>query len=212
VANHNAPLQSIVSGPHAGIGEAAARFAKSGIDVVRLPVAAAFHSSLVQPAQRSLAALIETIDWHPADVPVYSNTTARPHDADAAQVRRQMADHLVRPVEFAAEIEAMHGDGARVFLEVGPKSVLSRLVAKILEGKPHAAIALDDASGLPGLLNGLAQLACAGIGFDVARLFAGRSCRIGDPARLDSLKREPAPIKHAWMLNGSVARRAADPV
>nr|HET7859713.1 beta-ketoacyl synthase N-terminal-like domain-containing protein [Caldimonas sp.] len=212
VANHNAPLQSIVSGPHAGVAEAAARFAKAGIDVAPLPVAAAFHSSLVQPAQRSLAALIETIDWRPAEVPVYSNTTARRHVADVAALRRQMAEHLVRPVEFAAEIEAMHGDGARVFVEVGPKSVLSRLVAKILDGKPHAAIALDDGSGLPGLLNGLAQLACAGVAFDAEPLFAGRSCRIGDPARLESLQREAAPIKHAWMLNGSVARRAAEPV
>ena len=212
VANHNAPLQSIVSGPHAGVAEAAARFAKAGIDVAPLPVAAAFHSSLVQPAQRSLAALIETIDWHPIEVPVFSNSTGGPHGADIAQLRSQMADHLVRPVEFAAEIEAMHADGARVFLEVGPKSVLSRLVTKILEARPHVAIALDDGTGLPGLLNGLAQLACAGIAIDVDRLFSGRSCRLGDPARLESLQRETAPSKHVWMLNGSSARRAADPV
>ena len=80
---------------------------------------------------------------------------------DVAEVRQQMAEHLVRPVEFAAEIEAMHADGARVFLEVGPKSVLSRLASKILDGRPHVAIALDDGTGLGGLLNGLAQLACA---------------------------------------------------
>ena len=212
VANHNAPLQSIVSGPHAGVAEAATRFTKAGIDVAQLPVAAAFHSSLVQPAQRSLAALIDTIEWRPAEVPVYSNTTARPHVADVGAMRQQMADHLIRPVEFAAEIEAMHGDGARVFVEVGPKSVLSRLVTKILDGKPHAAIALDDGTGLPGLLNGLAQLGCAGVAFDAARLFAGRSCRLGDPAKLDSLRSEAAPNKHVWMLNGSIARRATEPV
>ena len=219
VANHNAPLQSIVSGSHAGVDEAAARFAKAGIDVARLPVAAAFHSPLVQPAQRSLAALIETIDWHAADAPVYSNTTARPHAADVVQTRRQMAEHLVRPVEFAAEIEAMHADGARVFLEVGPKSVLSRLVAKILDGKPHAAIALDDGTGLPGLLNGLAQLACAGVAFDVAELFAGRSCKVGRPrparlaeararadqARLDAQRKRRPSRRRA----GAAGRRSA---
>ena len=59
-----------------------------------------------------------------------------------------MAEHLVRPVEFVAEIEAMYQDGARVFLEVGPKAILSRLTAKILAGRPHLAIALDDGSGL----------------------------------------------------------------
>ena len=31
-----------------------------------------------------------------------------------------MAEHLVRPVEFVAEVEAMYRDGARTFLELGP--------------------------------------------------------------------------------------------
>ena len=123
-----------------------------------------------------------------------------------------MADHLVRPVEFVTEIEAMYQDGARVFLELGPKSVLTRLTGKILEGRPHLAIAIDDDIGLTGMLSAFAQLLCAGLALDVMKLYEGRDCLIGDPAKPESLLHNNAVSKHAWMLNGSGARRSADPI
>lgn len=212
VANHNAPMQTVVSGSHAGMEAAMQALAKAGVEATMLPVAAAFHSSLVKPARNALAAKIEATPWHQAAMPVYSNASARPHSADIAATRRAMADHLVQPVEFVAEIEAMHADGARVFLEVGPKSVLSGLTAKILGDKPHVAIALDNGTGLPGLLNAFGQLLAAGIALDPRRLFAGRDCRIGDPSNLASLKPDTTLPKTAWLLNGSKARRASEPM
>jgi len=212
IANHNAPLQSIVSGTREAVKAASEKLAQAGVEVTEIPVAAAFHSSLVKPAQAPLSELIEATPWAPAQIPVYSNTTARAHAADVARVKRQMAEHLVRPVEFAAEIEEMYKDGARVFVEVGPKAVLSRLASRILEGQPHVAIAIDDGSGLGGLLGGIAQMLCAGLPLDIAQLFARRDCRVGDPAEPAALVRVEALSKHAWMLNGSGARRAGEPV
>jgi acyl transferase domain-containing protein/NAD(P)H-dependent flavin oxidoreductase YrpB (nitropropane dioxygenase family) len=212
VANHNAPMQTVVSGSNAGMEAAMQALAKAGVEATMLPVAAAFHSSLVKPARNALAAKIEATPWRETAMPVYSNASARPHSADIAATRRAMADHLVQPVEFVAEIEAMHADGARVFLEVGPKSVLSGLTAKILGDKPHAAIALDNGTGLPGLLNAFAQLLAAGVALDPRRLFAGRDCRIGDPSSLASLKPNVALPRTAWLLNGSKARRAGEPM
>ena len=212
IANHNAPLQSIISGTRDGVKAATARLAQVGVEVTAIPVAAAFHSNLVKPAQQALSDLIEATPWQPSRIPVYSNTTARPHAADVSRVKKQMAEHLVRPVEFVAEIEAMHKDGARVFIEIGPKAVLARLTARILEGQPHAAIAIDDGSGLAGLLSGVAQILCAGVNLDLSQLFARRDCRLGDPAEPASLVRTQVIPKNAWLLNGSVARRAAEPV
>lgn len=212
IANHNAPLQSIISGTHAAVKAAAEKLRKQGVEVTEIAVAAAFHSSLVRPAQQALSEMIDAMAWAPLRTPVYSNSSARPHAADVARVRRQMAEHLVSPVEFVAEIEAMHNDGARIFVEVGPKNVLTRLASRILEGKPHVAVAIDDGSGLNGLLGGIGQLLCAGVELDLAPLYARRDCRIGDPADPASLLRiEPVP-KHAWMLNGSGPRRASEPV
>ena len=212
IANHNAPLQSIISGTQAAVQAAVARLAAAGIEAQPIPVAAAFHSNLVKPAQRALSELIDATPWQRGAVPVYSNGTARPYPPDVARCRKLMAEHLVSPVEFVAEVEAMHADGARIFVEVGPKAVLTRLTGKILEGKPHAAVALDDGSGLAGLLAGIGQLLLAGVALDLAPLFAGRDCRIGDPSQPGAMDRsEPLP-RTAWMINGSGVRRAADPV
>jgi acyl transferase domain-containing protein/NAD(P)H-dependent flavin oxidoreductase YrpB (nitropropane dioxygenase family) len=212
IANHNAPLQSIVSGSREAVKAAAAKLVQAGAEVVEIPVAAAFHSSLVKPAQQALSELIEATPWAATRVPVYSNTTARAHANDVARVKRQMAEHLVHPVEWVAQVEAMYADGARVFVEVGPKAVLSRLVSRILDGRPHVAIALDDGSGLSGLLGGIGQLLCAGVALDPTLLFARRDCRVGDPLLPRALLRVAAVGKNAWMLNGSGARRAGEAV
>ncbi len=212
IANHNAPMQSIVSGSRDAVKAAVAKLAAAGIDATEIPVAAAFHSSMVKPAQKLLSQMIEATPWKSTATPVYSNTEARLHAADVSRTKRLMADHLVRPVEFVAEVEAMYKDGARIFVEIGPKSVLTRLTTAILEGQPHLAVAIDDGGGLTGLLNALGRLVCAGVPVDTAALFAGRECRVVDPSRLAVLKPDTAVPKVAWLLNGSGARRASDPV
>lgn len=212
IANHNAPLQVVISGTRAGITAATAKLRASDVEVTELPVAAAFHSPLVRPAQQALSELIARTPWAPTAVPVYSNTTGQRHETDPARVQQRMAEHLVGPVEFVAQIQRMHEDGARIFVEIGPKAVLARLTARILEGKPHVAIAVDDGTGLAGLLGAIGQLLCAGVALDLSPLFARRDCRVGDASAPATAVRTPALSRHAWLINGSVARRAGTPV
>src|SRR5690606_22391611 len=112
---------------------------------------------------------------------------------------------------FVAQIEAMHAAGARVFIEVGPKAVLSRLVGRILEGRPHHAVALDErGGGLASLLLALARLHALGVAFRPQRLFAGRDCRPSANGRLDGLWQAASLPRQAWLLNGGGARRAGE--
>ena len=214
VANHNAPQQTIISGSTSAIKKAVVKISKAGINIREIPVAAAFHSRFVEPAQAALADLIEKTVWQDGcGIPVYSNTTGEPHAKDIQQIKQIMANHLVKPIEFLTQVEAMYRDGARVFLELGPKAVLTGLVDRILEARPHKAIAIDgNGRGISGMLNAFGQLLCAGVKLDVIKLFEGRGCINGDPSNLVRMQRhEPVP-EHAWMLNGSRARRAAEPV
>jgi malonyl CoA-acyl carrier protein transacylase len=135
IANHNAPLQSIVSGKREAVRAACAKLAQAGVEATELPVAAAFHSSLVEPAQQALSELIEATPWLATRIPVYSNTTARPHSGGVERVKLTDAEHPVRPVEFVAEIEGCWAT-ARVFVEVGPNRI-DGLTARIPYARPH---------------------------------------------------------------------------
>src|SRR4028119_142620 len=55
IANHNAPLQSVISGEKQAVRQIVDRLNVAEIMARMLPVAGAFHSSLVASAQVSLA-------------------------------------------------------------------------------------------------------------------------------------------------------------
>ncbi|HET6583872.1 MAG TPA: SDR family NAD(P)-dependent oxidoreductase, partial [Nannocystaceae bacterium] len=106
------------------------------------------------------------------------------------------------------QTEAMYRDGARVFVELGPKAVLSGLVGRILDGRPHVAVSIDRTPGLEGLLGVLAQLLCAGVHLEITRLFTNRATPLSDPYDLPAA---PVVPKHAWLINGSGARPLGTP-
>jgi len=166
VANHNAPSQVVLSGATAEVTRVAEAFQGRGMQAKRLPVAAAFHSPAVAEARRGFEQALAGVTFAPPRVPVYANTTGQecPHDPNEA--RSLLANQLARPVEFVAEIENMYQSGVRTFLEVGAGNKLSGMVGAILEGRDHAALALDASagkrSGTADLARALSQLIALG--------------------------------------------------
>jgi len=173
IANKNAPKQAVLSGATAEVRRAAEVFAKRNISAKQLPVSAAFHSSFVAESRQPFAAAVAEVAFAPAEVPVFANTSAWAYPHDAAQARALLAGQLAQPVAFVEQIENMHRSGARTFLEVGPGNKITNLVAAILDGQPHTALALDASSGQRGgvvdLARALAQLAALGHTVDLTR-------------------------------------------
>lgn len=166
VANHNSPTQVVLSGRIPEIERANALFANRNIRGKKLAVAAAFHSPMVAPASRAFRPVLDEVEFAPSRMPVYANSTATEYPSDPAAARDLLAAQLARPVNFVKEIERMHADGVRTFLEVGPGAVLTGLVNSILSGRDYRAIAVDSSSGkrsgMFDLATALAQLAAAG--------------------------------------------------
>src|SRR5262249_3069898 len=150
-ANLNSPQQTVISGSATAIEAALARFKEQGIRGQRLSVACAFHSPLVAAARAPLAEALKACRFAPARKPVLANTTAKPYTAVPAAMADLLTEQVTAPVRFQAEIEAMYEAGARIFIEVGPQAVLTRLVGQILDGRPHVAVA-SDFKGRPGLV------------------------------------------------------------
>jgi len=160
LANRNSPSQGILSGDVPGIDKAEAVCKREKLRTIRLPVSAAFHSRLVESAREPFAAALESFDIRPSDVPVYSNTTGMPYPDDPAEIRALLGQHLRNPVDFVGEIENLYAEQGRIFIEVGPKTVLSGLVRAILKGRDFHALAMDASSGKKFGILDLAQLLC----------------------------------------------------
>ena len=173
IANHNDPNQVVLSGPTDAVEKVEKACGERKISARRLNVATAFHSPVVAASSAPFGAFLEKLAVSAPTLPVYANGTALPYPKDPGQIRRQLAGQIAEPVRFVEQIEAMYAAGIRVFVEVGAGTVLTNFVARILDGRPHAAIALDDKrGGVLGLMLALGKLVSAGAPVDFGALWA----------------------------------------
>ena len=143
MANINSPKQVVIAGKAQDLEDAAQSLKGKGYNVVPIEVSAAFHTAMVGHAQRPFARAISHVSFSKPDIPVYSNTTAQPYPKDRQQIRRILEEHILNPVNFREEIENIHAAGGHLFIEFGPRAILTNLVKDILGDKPHIAIALN---------------------------------------------------------------------
>ena len=211
LANLNTQRQTVISGSQNAVDRAATWCTEHKFNVRRLPVACAFHSPLVAAAQQRFGELLAETAISAPEFPVFSNTTGQAHPDDPAAIASTLQEHLISPVRWVDEIESMYAAGARLFVEVGPRSVLSGLVGQILDERPHVRVILDQPrrNGVTQLLHGLATLAAEGVDFRTERLFRGRKA---SRLNLSSLLRDsgtPALSATTWLINGGRAIPAA---
>ncbi|MFF1823386.1 SDR family NAD(P)-dependent oxidoreductase [Kribbella sp. NPDC058245] len=190
VANHNAPEQIVISGSVSAIDHSVAHLRTRGIAAKRIPVSCAFHSPLVAEAGDLFAKTLRDAPIQDPALPVWSNRTSKQYEAGS--VREELALQIPSAVRFVDQIEDMYAAGARIFLEVGPGRVLSRLTGEILGDRPHQVLACEP--GLNGFLTTLGALAKAGVPVDTDRLFRGRPT-------------PPEPRTDVWTVNGAVVRQ-----
>ncbi|MDI6798080.1 MAG: acyltransferase domain-containing protein, partial [Desulfatibacillaceae bacterium] len=166
IANKNAPDQVVIAGGQNSLESACKSLSALGLTVVRLPVAAAFHTPLVAFAQKPFAQKLKEAAFLPPAKPVYANSTGGPYPQKPDECRELLAGQLARPVLFEQQVLAMYEQGVRVFVEFGPKSVLTKLVGRILGDRPHLAIATNAGPGTDSALavrQAALQLRAAGL-------------------------------------------------
>src|SRR5699024_8118802 len=137
---------------------------------------------VVASSADALARRLDDTEVTEPTIPVFSNLTADAYPADARKIRDLLAAQVANGVRCTEQVRAMYDAGARVFVEVGPGRTLTGCVERILEGRPHVAVATDRPGhhGVRSMLLALAELAVAGVAVDIAELFEGRAV---DPRR-----------------------------
>lgn len=131
IANYLCPGNLVVSGviPAVAAVEMAAQAA--GAKTIRLAVAGAFHTGAMASAVDRLKAHMATMKFQPARIPVWSNVTGRPHDADPCLIPDLLARQVVEPVLWEDLMQGILAGGESRYYEIGPGKVLAGLLKRI---------------------------------------------------------------------------------
>lgn len=130
--NYNSPQQTVIAGTVEAVAEATEEFSKLKARVVPLKVASAFHSELMESAAKEFYETAKTITFKKPEIKYYSNVTGA-ELTDFSDMPSLLAKHIVSPVLFTSELNAMKNDGFTDFYEFGPNKVLTGLVKKTLK-------------------------------------------------------------------------------
>lgn len=139
-ANFNSPGQVVIAGEKAAV-ERAIEIAKSKgcKKAIPLPVSVPVHTPLMQGAANRLAAEFGGVTWRDLAVPLVNNAEAvalrRSEDIRASLVRQ-----LPSSVRWEESVQTMAQLGVTTFVEIGPGTVLTGLVKRILPGAVTANV------------------------------------------------------------------------
>ena len=122
--NFNCPGQTVIAGKTAGVESAVDKLKAAGAKkAVILPVSAPFHSALMAPAAKRLAAELDKVKVTDAAFPIASNFTGE-LETSAADIKRNLVAQADNPVKWIACVESMKTFGAETFIECGPGKTL----------------------------------------------------------------------------------------
>ncbi|WP_198141479.1 type I polyketide synthase, partial [Micromonospora sp. ATCC 39149] len=138
VAATNSPNNTVVSGDEEHVDAARQHFTALGRKTRPLRVSHAFHSHRMEPALDEFRAVLETVTFHPARVPVVSTVTGWPLTGEQAADPDYWAQQIRRTVRFHDAITHLRADGTTTFLEIGPDAALT----------PHVKETAPDATTL----------------------------------------------------------------
>jgi [acyl-carrier-protein] S-malonyltransferase len=144
-ANYNCPGQIVVSGTQAAVEEICAKAEKAGARrTVKLKVSGAFHSPLVARAADRLRPALARVKFRDPVAPFMSTVTARIEPAQ--RMATLLVDQLTAPVKFTQAARGLVEEGVKIFVEVGPGSVLSGLIKRI--DRTVKTVSVSDLGGI----------------------------------------------------------------
>ena len=146
VANENSPAQVVISGSVPAVERASSLAAERKIRAVRLKVAGAFHSPLMEPAVAPIVEGLSKIGFRAPAFPIAENVVGS-LVADPAELRDLLGRQVVSPVRWMGCAQALAAAGAATFVEAGPGDVLTKLAKRVVPEARAVAIGSPEAVG-----------------------------------------------------------------
>lgn len=131
VAIHNTSQQIVVSGHTAAVEKAMLIAKQKGAQtVVKLPISAPCHCSLLQKAANMLSEKLAQVEFHNPTTPVIPNCNPDVFYTKE-NARKLLLDQIVLPVKWRQTVEKMAAMGVETIVEIGPKRTLCGLIKRI---------------------------------------------------------------------------------
>jgi acyl transferase domain-containing protein/3-hydroxymyristoyl/3-hydroxydecanoyl-(acyl carrier protein) dehydratase len=177
----NAPRECVVGGRSSDVAATVERLHCETITLDSVPTV---HLPLVDAVREAYRALHLLPTTPPAGVRFYSAAWSRAYDPTESSAADSITDNALRGFDFPALIDRAWSDGVRVFLEAGPQGSCTRMIGRILEGRPHLAVSACQRGqdGYVTLLLAAARAAEAGAHVDLEALYGeGSDVLTGEP-------------------------------
>ncbi|MGE5857202.1 MAG: acyltransferase domain-containing protein, partial [Solirubrobacterales bacterium] len=169
LANSNSAHQVVLGGATDAVARAVEAVKERGHTAIPLPVSHGFHTEIVAPARTPLRAMLARLGLRPTRLPTVANVTGELYPTGDGAVE-QMLDMLSRqvasPVQFVKGLHTLYDEGARIFVEVGPKHALQGFASDVLGDDAIVSLASNHPKqgDVPTFNNALCGLWAAGLG------------------------------------------------
>ncbi len=136
VANFNSPEQTVLAGVREDLAATAPALEAAGARAcIALKVSAAFHSRYMHEPMRQFKAFLANFEFGSPSIPVVANLTGLPYAPDL--LHETLADQIGHSVRWLDSVRFLLGQGVTDFEEVGPGTVLTKLVTQIRKSAGH---------------------------------------------------------------------------
>lgn len=132
VANYNTPGQLVASGSREAVECVCAKAKERKGRGVPLAVSGAFHSPMMEKANKELEPLLRKAVWRKPRFPVYCNVLGEAV-TDGESARDMMLRQMTSSVRWIDTMRNEFRDGVRHWLELGPKPLLGKMVAPCVD-------------------------------------------------------------------------------
>ncbi len=131
IANINSPEQIVISGKYEDVEMCIPPLSRAGAKrVIPLKVSGAFHTVLMKSAAKKLEKDLSNVDFKSPKTPVVQNVTAD-YEYNPENIKNNLLMQITHPVRWSESILKMREKGVTAFVEVGFKTVLTKLIKKI---------------------------------------------------------------------------------
>ncbi len=161
LANINTHGQLVYSGDQNHIELLKEKCVQKKIKNTMLSASAAFHSSLMEPVAGEFKTFLENNKktLKKPEIRVHSNLSGRSYESNE-DIIDNLSDQLTGQVNWVEVIGSIYQSGVRIFFEVGPRTILSKMIKSLVPTDQCQVIPMDGEGDLESIM---AWSVCLGI-------------------------------------------------